>query len=244
MVGGYDELTPPGRFYRGPITGINRGYGSPYTSAWHCASCGSTDVSKPSFRGPMRYFRCNRCGRRTRIYWDPYPGDARYDILRQGHPEMESLTRSELGEALWFVLTDLDARYLSDKASEYYGDYYEGLRDNADRSGDASYEEEINDLEGDVPWVNRSMALEEGYVDGLDIGEEYNLPDFPVTVVRVDDVDTFSANRRTTSAGRAKASKQKTSSKSVKGRRTPAKKAPTKKSAGKAPDKKSASRRR
>ncbi len=240
MVGGYNELTPPSRFYRGPITGINRGYGSPYTSDWHCASCGSTDVSKPSFMGPARYFRCNRCGRRTRIYWDPEYRDARYDILKQGHPEMESLTRAELGEALWSVLTDLDARYLSDKAEEYYGGYYEGLRDGACRTGDASYEEEINDLEGDVPWVNRSMALDEGYVDGLDIGEEYNLPDFPVTVVRVDDVDAVSANRRTTSAGSRKASKTKTQSGSVKSKRTPAKKAPAKR----APAKKATAGRR
>ena len=244
MVGGYNELTRPSRFYRGPITGINRGYGSPYTSAWHCASCGSTDVSKPSVKGRERSFRCNRCGRRTRIYWDLEYRDFRYDILRDGYPERESLARSELDEELWAVLMDLDARYFSDKASEYYGEYFDDLYYNEDRFNDRSYQEEINDLAADVPWVNKSMALGEGYVDGLEVGEEYNLPDFPVSIVRVADANRASANRRTTSARRSTPSKPKTSSKSVKTRKAPAKASKPKATAKKkTPAKKATTRR-
>lgn len=251
MVGGYEELTPPSRFYRGPITGITRGYGPPYTSKWHCASCGSTDVSKPVSMGPIEDFRCNRCGRRTRIHWDPDYSDARYEIRKHGHVEMDSLTRSELSRALWDVLMDLDERYFSEKASEYYGRYYDELRDEA-RSGDVSYQEEATDLERDIPFVNMCMALDEGYVDGLDVREEYSLPDFPVSVVRV--ADAVSANRRAAKARRPTSSKPKTATKSVKAKasakkkpaKAPARKAPVKKTSASKPKKpaKATSRRR
>ncbi len=236
-------MTPPSRFYRGPITGIEACYGYPYTADDHCASCGSTNVSKPSYRDGIETFRCNRCKRVTALarYAEP-DTDARYDILKNGHPDMESVARSELDEALAGVLTDLDDRYISDKAREYYGGYYDRLYDD-DCINDVSCQEERSDLEGDLIFVNKLMALRDGYVDGLEVGQEYNLPDFPVTVVRVADAKA-SANRRTTTARRStpsrSASKPKTSSRSVKAKKAPAKRTPAKK---KTPAKKPATRR-
>ncbi len=227
-------LTPPSKYYRGPVTGINRGCSYPYDSDEHCASCGSTSVSSPSYRDGITSFRCNRCGRRTRISNEPPSVKARYDIVKEGYTERESLAFSKLDFALWEVLTDLDVHYLSEKASEYYGDYYDSLGDDMFED-DVGAAEERNSLEMDLPWVNKCMALEEGYVYGLEVGEEYNLPDFPVSVVRVEDAKSGSAaksnagkpakpkasgNRRTT-ASRRTASKPKTS-KNVK--KTPAKK--------------------
>ncbi len=236
-------FTPPSRFYSGPITGIEACYGYPYSADLHCASCGSTQISKPSYRNGVETFRCNRCKRVTVL--SPYEvsgPDARYDVLKNGHVEMESLARKELDDALTDVLYDLDDRYISGKASEYYGEYYDDLSDD-DRVNDPSYQDERNSLEGDLLFVNKLMALKDGYIDGLEVGEEYNLPDFPVSVVRVADASSASSNRRTAPARRQTASKPKTSSRSVKSKakpKAPAKKTPAKK---KAPAKKATSRR-
>ncbi len=205
-------LTPPSKFYHGPITGIEACYGFPYSADPHCASCGSTKVSKPTYKDGMKSFRCNRCKKKTTLARSAAPDrDARYEIRKEGYSEVECLTREELDDALWDVLMNLDAHYFSEKAREYYGDYYDGLLDNEERYGDGSYQEEADDLEADVPWVNKLMALTDGYVDGLEVGESYNLPDFPVTVARIGD----------------RATPRATTSKSVK-------KAPARKPAGKA----------
>ena len=232
-------FTPPSRFYSGPITGIEACYGYPYSADPHCASCGSTKISKPSYKNGVETFRCNRCKRVTVL--SPYEvngPDARYDVLKNGHVEMESLARKELDDALYDVLHDLDDHYISEKASEYYGEYYDDLFDD-DRINDASYQYERNGLEDDLIFVNKLMALKDGYIDGLEIGEEYNLPDFPVTVLRVADAKA-SANRRTATARRPTASKPKTSSRSVKAGKKPAKRTLAKK---KSPARKPATRR-
>ena len=181
-------LTPPSEYYHGPITGIEACYGFPYSADLHCASCGSTKVSKPSYKDGMKSFRCNRCKKKTTLATSATPDrDARYEIRKNGYAEVECLTREELDDALWDVLMNLDASDLSSKARDYYGDYYDELWDNEERFGDGSYQKEVNDLEVDVPWVNKCMALTDGYVDGLEVGESYNLPDFPVTVARIGD---------------------------------------------------------
>ena len=238
------SFTPPSEYYRGPITGIEACYGYPYMADDHCASCGSTKVSKPSHKNGIETFRCDRCRRVTSVAFPAVPDrDARYDILKYGHVEKESLTRDELDDSLWDVIMDLDAHYFSEKARDYYGAYYDELCDNEERFGDGSYQEEINDLEADVPWVNKCMALNDGYVNGLEVGQEYNLPDFPVTVVRVADANRASANRRTATAGRPTPSKPKTSSRSVKTRKAPAKASKPKAPAKKAPARKPTNRR-
>lgn len=193
MVGGYNELTPPTRYYRGPITGINRTYGSPYMSDFHCASCGSTSVSKPSYKNGARTFKCTKCGRKTSLASAPINGnDAVYEIRVQGYTEKDGVRLVNLQDELWRVLGDLDAHFASEKAHQYYGAYY----DSADES-------EALSLESDITWVNMSLALDDGYVYGLNVGEEYNLPDFPVTVARVGDrssKSSVSANRRPSSS--------------------------------------------
>ncbi len=200
MVGGYNELTPPTRYYRGPITGINRTYGHPYMADLHCASCGSTSVSKPSYKAGVRTFKCTKCGRRTTLAQKATNSkDAVYEIRVQGYTEKEGLRRADLEDSLWEVLCDLDAHFASEKAAEYYGSNYD--EDEDDVTGASA-------MESDILWVNRCLALEEGYVDGLEVGEAYNLPDFLVTVARVGDRtsgSSASANRRPSASSSRKA---------------------------------------
>ncbi len=230
MVGGYNELTPPGRYYRGPITGTTPTYGHPYMADDHCASCGSTDVSKPSYKDGAKTFKCNRCGRRTRLAnAATNNGEAVYEIRVNGYAERESLRRYDVEEALWDVLVNLDAHYASEKASQYYGSYYDRLMD-----GDSADQGEALALDSDIMWINKDLAQNGGYVSGLEVGEEYNLPDFPVTIARLGD-RPMEVRRPSRSA-----SKPKTSSRSVKAKKAPAKRTPAKK---KTPARKATSRR-
>ena len=265
MVGGYDELTPPSRFYRGPITGTTPTYGYPYTADHHCASCGSTDISKPSCTGYgldlVMTYKCKRCGRlttRSTFLRDEKEREAVYEIRVNGHVERESLRLEEIDQALWEVLTDLDAHYASEKASQYYGSYYDGLMD-----GDSVDQGEALALESDILWINKDQATMGGYVDGLGVGEEYNLPDFPVTVVRLENVPDKTRRRpfpthtvtkqentsKSVGTGKAPSKKKtrpKTASKCVKAGKTPSKvkREPAKKATVRKPATKAASRRR
>ncbi len=183
MVAGYNELTPPTKFYRGPITGILPTYGHPYSADLHCASCGSTNVSKPSYKDGVRTFRCNKCNRKTRLAGaTANSNEAMYEIRVNGYTEKEGLRRYDLQDALWEVLTNLDAHYASEKAQQYYGAYYDRLMD-----GDSADQGEALALDSDIMWVNRDLALNGGYVNGLNVGDTYELPDFPVSIARLGD---------------------------------------------------------
>ena len=225
MVGGYNELTPPTKFYRGPITGILPTYGHPYAADLHCASCGSTNVSKPSYKDGVKTFRCNKCNRKTRLAGSTTnSNEAMYEIRVNGYTEKEGLRRYDLQDALWEVMTNLDAHYASEKAQQYYGAYYDRLMD-----GDSADHGEALALDSDIMWVNKDLALNGGYVDGLNVGDTYELPDFPVSIARLGDKSPIPARP---SAG-TKRTVSSNNRKSVKPAKAPAKKNRTGKIGGK-----------
>ncbi len=221
------ELIPPTRYYHGPITG---NYWGDYTADIHCASCGSTSVSKPSYKAGAKTFKCTKCGRKTKLAKAATNAkDAVYEIRVQGYTEKEGLRRDDLEDNLWDVLERLDDHLASEVAHAYFGPYYDGASQIPKEPDWA----ESRKLECDILWANKCMALDEGYVDGLEVGEEYKLPDYPVTIARVGDRtsgSSASSNRRP-SLSNSRKTPTKTISKNTRskaGTKTPATKTTSK----------------
>ncbi len=202
------EMYPPCEGYRGPVTKLDPV--GIYDVDDHCASCGSTDVRivRPGAKTLTTTIRCSECGRVTKRDPIDLGGKARFSILVGGKTVKRSVPRRELEAALSDVMDGMGGH--SERiAREYLGrDYIElSKRYNIDRA---------------FLLIAENLALYDGYVDGLEVGEEYNLPGFPVSVVRTADVRTEPVRK----ASAKTASKPKASP-----NRAPAKKSPAKKTA-------------
>lgn len=171
-------IYPPSSEYHGPVTAISSDtLGFDFDD--HCASCGSTDVrvTRPKNSELTATLRCPRCGRVTNIRKaERYP-TARYSVLVNGRIVKESVSRITAESALTRVFIDMK-RQSAEKTRQYYGRNYDSVADSIPNH---------NLLERSFGMIDTVIAFNGGYVDGLEIGEEYNLPDFPVSIVRVED---------------------------------------------------------
>lgn len=168
---------PPSSGYHGPVTAIYPKCGG-FDASEHCASCGSTDVrvTRPTDSGVTATVRCLRCGRVTNIRKAMRYPTARYSIMVNGRAVAES-DRLGLEMSLTSVLADMQ-RQSAEKTRLYYGRNYDSVAESMHNR---------NLFESTFYMIDYEMALSGGYVDGLEVGEEYNLPDFPVSIVRMDD---------------------------------------------------------
>ncbi len=168
--------------YKGPVKAIDPRYGM-FDSVNHCGTCGSTKVRTKRPRGKMsEYVYCSECGRVTERYQD-YMRKGIYDIIVEGVVKKRNVPRMELEDALREALSDMDVRYSALKAHQFYGPDYDVLS-------------QTRVLESTFIYVDIAIAVSDGYVDGLHVGEEYNFPDIPVTIVRVEDMPKVSENYR------------------------------------------------
>lgn len=168
----------PSDGYHGPVTAIYPECGG-FDADDHCASCGSTDVrlSRPKNSKLTATLRCQRCGRVTNIRKAQRYDTARYSILVNGDVVRDSIPRTRLDTTLALELCKI-GRLSAEKARQFYGRNYDSVVGNISNAG-------LVDLTFQL--IDGQLAFEGGYVDGLEVGEEYNLPDFPVTILRVED---------------------------------------------------------
>ena len=168
---------PPSSGYRGPVTALYPRCGG-YDLDSHCASCGSTDVRplRPKNSDLIATLRCQRCGRVTNIRKTERYSTARYSILVNGAVVRESIPGSGLDAALATILGDM-WRQSAEKARHYYGQNYKTVVSTVSHAGI---------IDRTFQMIDGSMASS-GYVYGLEVGESYNLPHFPVSIVRVED---------------------------------------------------------
>lgn len=168
----------PSDGYHGPVTALYPRTGG-YEVNHHCASCGSTDISTsfPKNSELTAIIRCKRCGRVTNIRKTQRYDTARYSILVNGDVVRDSVPRTGMEAALAAVLGDMQ-RYSAEKARQFYGPNYKTVVSTISHAGM---------VDSTFRMIAESFAFESGYVDGLEVGEEYNLPDFPVAILRVED---------------------------------------------------------
>ena len=171
-------IYPPSSGYHGPVTAISSDtIGFNFDD--HCASCGSTDVRvmRPKNSELTATLRCPRCGRVTNIRKAERYHTARYSVLVNGRTVAESVSRISAEAALTRVFADMLPQS-AEKTRQYYGRNYNSVANSVPNR---------TMLERSFGMIDTVIAFNGGYVDGLEVGEEYNLPDFPVSIIRVED---------------------------------------------------------
>lgn len=182
----------PGPRYRGPVEWVEPTYHTGYAKMF-CPKCGSTDLEeKPesfwrrnSSYPPGRYYICNNCDYAfiTTELPDSELRDRRYTIYRHQSPEYEDV--DDPIAAAWEALQD--SRDSTDTyrnlARDYYGKAYSDLESD-DWIDDPASQDTAYRMEMDIPAVELNHVAQEGYIDGMFVGNEVWIPGTPITIVR------------------------------------------------------------
>lgn len=171
---------PATEWYRGPVRWVNPTYGEGYAEMF-CPRCGSTALKSLDRNG--KKLRCSDCGRTFRL--DFYPDDRgrEYSINHCGTAEYEHLPADDVNYyASGTVVDHEDAGRLHELASSYYGESYDALYDDEyDVIDDAEIR---NGLNYDVPFVEINHLTSNGYLGGMEVGDELCVPGTDVSIIR------------------------------------------------------------
>ncbi len=182
----------PSEFYRGPVEYINPTYGQGYAKMF-CPRCGSTDLE--SLERYDRKLRCRECGRVFELVLYPNNEGREYSINYGGDPKYERLPADDVNYyAFGTVMDEEDAGHIDELATSYYGSAYNDLyRDEYD---DLTYAEIRNNLAYDVPSVEINHLTKNGYIGGMEVGDEIFVPGTDVSIVRTKNSKARKSNKR------------------------------------------------
>ena len=172
----------PSSGYKGPVTGLDPGL-------WHghaelfCPRCGSTALDCIGFSRAVKWqatLECQECGAVFKRASRDVKTDKRFAIMHYGDQVRKDVFRGEVYDRAWETIVDRQffGGDLQELAREYYGEAYETLESEyGPRCAKRS-------LDLDVPLVELACAVREGYIDGMDVGDEVRLPGTPISIVR------------------------------------------------------------
>lgn len=170
----------PSEFYRGPVEYINPTYGHGHAKMF-CPRCGSTELE--SLERYDRKLRCRKCGRVFELVLYPNNEGREYSINYFGEPEYEGLPADDVNyETCGTVVDCEDDGRLHELASSYYGGAYDDLySDECDVMDSAEIRRRLG---FDVPFVEINHLTENGYIGGMEVGDEIFVPGTEVSIVR------------------------------------------------------------
>lgn len=152
-----------------------------------CPGCGCTDLDciGSSSAGRTTSYKCLGCGAVFRLAPRDDTADKRFTIKHYGCPEREDVFRDDVYNSAWDTV--VDRQFFSDAyqnlARDYYGRAYSDLESEEMMDDpDAEYTQRCLDL--DIPFVELAHVDEEGYIDGMDVGDEVFIPGTPLSIVR------------------------------------------------------------
>lgn len=177
-----------GRVYRGPVRRVSTIREGEVEE--HCPGCGSTGIRKGSDDGERC---CGICGCRFRLDEEPPEGTPLYLVDQEdGYGKVVPYDR--VFDGLADIYDELDPVRTEYPARDYFGPGYDTLSDYALEDNDPQSALDRSQWDYSL-YLTEADYLLDRQLNGLEVGESYKFPDYPVKVTRVQ-------NRRSRKKGR------------------------------------------